>query len=98
MNLQELTAKIDAKATTHDPIGLKFKLNLGDDGIIFIDGNNGNKVSNDDADADCTIIISITDFLDLVKGNLNPMAAFMGGKLRVEGDISAAMQLQSLLS
>lgn len=98
MNLQELTAKIDAKAKAHAPIGVKFKLNLVDAGIIFIDGTDGNKVSNDDKEADCTLSISIPDFLDLAKGNLNPMAAFMGGKLKIDGDIGAAMKLQSFLS
>jgi len=37
------------------------------------------------------------DFADLVGGKLNGMTAFMGGKLKVKGDLALAMQLQSLL-
>jgi len=34
----------------------------------------------------------------LGKGELNPMAAFMQGRLKVKGDMSTAMQLQKLFS
>jgi acyl-CoA dehydrogenase len=34
--------------------------------------------------------------LGMVNGTLNPMTAFMGGKLKVHGDMSIAMKLQSL--
>jgi putative sterol carrier protein len=38
------------------------------------------------------------DLKALVKGELNPMAAFMQGRLKVKGDMSTAMQLQKLFS
>ena len=32
-----------------------------------------------------------------MKGDLNPMTAFLTGKIKVDGDVSVAMQLQSLM-
>jgi putative sterol carrier protein len=34
-------------------------------------------------------------FLGIVNGKINPVAAFMQGKVRVQGDMSVAMRLQS---
>lgn len=38
------------------------------------------------------------DFLDILSGKLNPMAAFTQGKLKVEGNIAMALKLQDVLS
>ena len=51
-----------------------------------------------DAEADCTIAVRKADFIALAKGDLDPMMAFMSGKLKVSGDISVALGLQSLFS
>jgi len=49
------------------------------------------------ASPDVTVSIAAPDFASLVKGELNPMSAFFSGRLRVTGDMSRAMQLQSVL-
>ncbi len=43
-----------------------------------------------------TVQASAQDLNALMKGELNPMAAFMQGRLKVKGDMSMAMQLQKL--
>ena len=70
------------------------KFDLGSEGVIVVDGQN---VSTTDAPADCTIKMSKDDFEAMAAGELNPTAAFMQGKLKVEGDMSVAMQLSQLL-
>ena len=70
------------------------KFDCGSDGVIVIDGAT---VSTTDAPADCTISLSKEDLEALIAGDLNPTAAFMQGKITVEGDMSVAMQLSSLL-
>jgi putative sterol carrier protein len=42
--------------------------------------------------------MSATDFAALVAGKLNPTTAFMTGKLKIAGDMSLAMKLQTVLS
>jgi putative sterol carrier protein len=77
--------------------GKKVKFDFGDAGKIFLDGAAG-KVSAEDAAADTTIKVKLEDFVDMAQGRLDPTAAFMQGKLRVEGDMGVAMQLQGVMA
>lgn len=49
------------------------------------------------ASSNITITMASNDFADMVEGKLDGITAFMGGKLKVKGDMMLAMQLQSLL-
>lgn len=49
----------------------------------------------DDA-ADCTISTSQEVFEKIVAGEQNPTSAYMTGKLKLKGDMGAAMKLQKL--
>ena len=53
-------------------------------------------VSEDGGDADCTISASSETFLKIARGEQNPTAAYMSGKLKVKGDMGQAMKLQKL--
>ncbi len=46
--------------------------------------------------ADCTISVSKENFEQLISRDLNPTTAYMTGKLKVKGDMGAAMKLQKL--
>jgi putative sterol carrier protein len=69
----------------------------GDHGVIFMDGANSS-VSDADNAADTTIKVSWDDFQSLASGALDGMTAFMTGKLKIEGDMGNAMQLQGIFS
>lgn len=77
--------------------GKKVKFDFGDAGKIFLDGA-ANAVSADDNPADTTIKVKLEDFVAMAQGQLDPTAAFMQGKLRVEGDMGVAMQLQGVMA
>ena len=47
--------------------------------------------------ADVTITISDSDYVDLVSGKLNPQQAFMGGKLKLKGNMQVAMKLDKVI-
>ena len=95
MTKTELAAKMqDAGAVLS---GKTVKLDFGDNGTIMLDGV-GNKVTEDDGAADTTIKVSWDDWQAMADGQLDGMTAFMTGKLKVEGDMSNAMQLQGVLS
>ncbi len=44
-----------------------------------------------------TVTVSLEDFNQISEGKLNPTSAFMSGKLKVSGDMSLAMKLQSII-
>ena len=69
----------------------------GDEGVLLLDGVNS-LVSDSNSPADTTIKVSWEDWNALATGALDGMTAFMTGKLKVEGDMSNAMQLQGVLS
>jgi putative sterol carrier protein len=78
--------------------GKRVKIDFGgDQGTIMLDGAAG-QVSEEDGAADTTIRVGWDDWQQLAAGQLDGMTAFMMGKLRVEGDMSNAMQLQGVLS
>jgi putative sterol carrier protein len=43
-----------------------------------------------------TISMTDSDWVALINGNLNPMTAFMTGKLKASGDLMAAQRIPSL--
>ncbi|PHP67270.1 sterol-binding protein [Zhengella mangrovi] len=93
MTMEEIAAQMKEKVASGGlPSSVKF--DCGSDGVILIDGTT---VSTTDGDADCTIKMDKSDFEDMIAGELDPTAAFMQGKIKIEGDMSVAMQLSSLL-
>ena len=45
----------------------------------------------------CTVTVDSADFLKIVGGELNPQMAFMSGKLKIDGDMAAAIKLSEVL-
>ncbi len=54
-------------------------------------------VSEGDHGGDCTISASEATFEKIVDGRQNPVTAYMTGKIKIKGDISAAMKLKDVL-
>jgi putative sterol carrier protein len=64
------------------------------EGAVIIDGD-GARAGDDPADV--TMTADVDTFQAIMEGELNPTAAFMSGKLTVDGDMGLAMQLGSVL-
>lgn len=93
----DLLQEIQKRAQGSSPLGATLKFKMGDK-VVFLDGSgDSNVVSGDDKEADCTISVSEEDMTALMTGDLNPMMAFMGGKIKVDGDMGVAMKLQSIV-
>ena len=61
---------------------------------LFPDGNVS--VTEGGGDADAVIATSEETFEKMVSGDQNPTSAYMTGKLKLKGDMGAAMKLQKL--
>ncbi len=99
MSLEQVTEGLRERVGDDSGLGATLKFDFGDDGIVFIDGaSSPNTVSNDDNEAECTITMSMEDFMSMVNGDLDATTAFMMGKLKVSGNMGIAMKLQSVLN
>jgi putative sterol carrier protein len=96
MTKSELAAAMNEKSAWLP--GKRVKIDFGgSEGALMLDGQ-ANQVTEDDGAADTTIKVSWQDWQDMSEGKLDGMTAFMQGKLKVEGDMSNAMQLQGVLA
>ena len=95
MTKQELVAKMQ-EGQAWIP-GKRVKLDFGSEGVVLLDGA-GQQISEEDGDADTTIKVAWDDWEQMASGQLDGMTAFMTGKLKIEGDMSNAMQLQGVLA
>ena len=95
MTKSEVAAKM-AAAGAWVP-GKRVKLDFIGEGPILLDGQ-ANTVTEDDGAADTTLKAAPEDWHAMFEQRLDGMTAFMTGKLKVEGDMSNAMQLQGVLA
>ena len=96
MTKQELVAKMAEKQAWVP--GKRVKIDFGgSEGAIMLDGA-AQQVTEEDGAADTTIRVGWDEWQQLAAGQLDGMTAFMTGKLKVEGDMSNAMQLQGVLA
>ena len=93
MSIEDIAARLKSRVESGS-FDSSVKFDTGKDGVIVI---NGNTISTTDGPADCTINLSLSDFEDMLSGELSPTSAFMSGKLQIEGDMSVAMSLQQFL-
>ena len=97
MKIEQIRQELANNVQKIDPIGKKLKFKLDDD-FILIDGLNGeNKVTDHDAEADCTITMSKETYVKLQRKELKPMIATLTGKIKVKGDIGLAQKLKQLM-
>ena len=98
MTFEQFNEGVKAAAAKAPSLGKSIKLEL-DEGTIHIDMTGDEAVvTNEDKEADTVIISSVDTLNKMRKGELNPMMAMMGGKVKVKGDMGLAMKLQGLLS
>ena len=71
------------------------KFVIEDEGAIMLDASGARA---GDEEADVTMTADTDTFRAILDGSLNATSAFMTGRLRIEGDMGAAMRLGSVLS
>ncbi|MCA9969576.1 MAG: SCP2 sterol-binding domain-containing protein [Anaerolineales bacterium] len=96
---QHMPANFDSSAAAGLNTSLQFSLsgsNGGDWTVVIANGEMAVHEGPADSPA-ATITMDADDFVAMTTGELNAMAAFMGGKIQVDGDLSTVMQLQSIM-
>ena len=91
----ELESKVDPAKTAG--MNNSYVFDVDGAGQWTVRVNDGQvKVSEGVEQADVTISASADTFERIADGKQNPTTAYMTGKLKVKGDMSAAMKLQKL--
>ena len=84
-------------------INSTYLFDIGGDGggkwFADLTRSEGPWIEKKEGEAKCTITVPKSeDWVAIASGKMNPTSAFMQGKIKVKGDMSLAMKLQTLLS
>jgi putative sterol carrier protein len=99
MSVQEFFDKLPERVDPAKTAGMNntYVFEVEDAGtwtVKVVDGSV--EVSEGAEDADCTISASEETFSKIIAGESNATSAYMTGKLKIAGDIGAALKLQKL--
>jgi putative sterol carrier protein len=90
-----LEGRIDPARTRGTTASYRFDVQGA--GSWHVDVNDGAvRVTESGAPAECVIRASEENLLRIVRGELNPVTAYMTGRVKVEGDITLATRLRDL--
>ena len=73
------------------------RFDIDGEGSILVD-NDGVRESDAEAEAEVVLTADTATFREMMEGDLDPTAAFMGGRLKIDGDMGQAMKLGTALS
>jgi|SRR5947209_12652839 putative sterol carrier protein len=97
--VQDFFANLPSRADASKTAGMtnSYVFDIEGAGQWKVDVDDGSvSVTEGGGDADVTIATSQETFEKIIAGEQNPTSAYMTGKLKVKGDMGAAMKLQKL--
>jgi putative sterol carrier protein len=99
-SVQEFFETLPSRADTSKTAGMNnsYAFDIEGAGQWTVKVADGNVSVHDGLEdgADCTISASQEIFVKIIAGEQNPTSAYMTGKLKLKGDMGAAMKLQKL--
>lgn len=92
-----LASRVDPSRTAGMNNTFWFEIEGAGTWTVAVDDGKVTVTEGEAGDPDCTVASSEENFQRIVSGELNPTSAYMTGKLKIKGDMGAAMKLQKLL-
>ena len=99
MTVQEFFDALPSKADPTKIAGMNntYVFDIADVGAWTVTVADGTvSVAEGAHDADCTLSASEETLMKIARGEANPTTAYMTGKLKIKGDMGAALKLQKL--
>ena len=104
MTFDELITKVRTMASGINVQGRDFlavQVNITGEqgGVFYVEVRDGkiNIEPYEYTDRNCAVTMDLSNFNKLIDGKLDPVFAFTTGKLKVDGDISKALEFSNLL-
>jgi len=104
MTFDELITKVRTMASGINVQGRNFlavQVNITGEqgGVFYVEVKDGkiNIEPYEYTDRNCAVTMDLSNFNKLIDGKLDPVFAFTTGKLKVDGDISKALEFSNLL-
>ncbi len=106
---QRLAALLDlpppgtARAVTHvERVTARVQFHLtgpgGVDWYLAVDDGHGTRHAGTVANPDTTLTVAAADWAAIQSGELNRTEAFLGGRMKIEGDVTLLLQLEDMIS
>lgn len=91
-----MTAKFNASAAAGLDLVFQFNIEDAENYALIVKDGTCDLQQGDNPDANVTLIMDSETLKGIATGETDGMQAFMGGKLRTEGDMMLAMKLAEL--
>jgi putative sterol carrier protein len=95
-----MPGRFQAEKAAGTNMGILFDLSGADGGQWYVniaDGQLNVSQGAPTAAPSATVKMTAEDFQAMSTGSLNPMMAFMSGKIKVDGDLNSVMKFQSMV-
>jgi len=94
--VKNMQSKFNAGAAAGLDLVFQFNIEDGENYALIVKDGTCDVQQGDNANANVTLIMDSATLAGIASGETDGMQAFMGGKLRAEGDMMLAMKLAEL--
>ncbi len=94
--INSMKSKFNASAAAGLDLVFQFNIEDGENYALIVKDGTCDVQQGDNANANVTLIMDSATLAGIASGETDGMQAFMGGKLRAEGDMMLAMKLAEL--
>jgi len=96
---EDIANNLDPAVTDDLNATIQFDLDGDNGGLYWVKVGEGEVLSGTGPaeNPEMTLLALADDWAALVDGKLNPMQAFMSGRLKIQGNMNLALKLQTLL-